>query len=866
MRFASPPLPFQTSLPGRTISRTTAVKPASTKTPGSAAKQAGLTAIASLFFCSGAIALVYEVLWQRQFALLLGSAAPASAAVLAAYFAGLGAGSFVVGRLAHRWASPLRAYAVLEVLIGAGALLTVLIQLGFDRFYPLLFGALADKPGTFFAVKLAMAFAAIAVPTFCMGGTLPLLGRFADQGRQHLGLTAGLLYVANTAGASLGALSVPFVLLPLLGINNTLALCVVGNLALAVWAWWLAKRFAPVPLPSPVGSDRKISAPRRAHGLNSTYALALLSGAATFALQVFWNRAFAQVHENSVHSFAVIVAVVILALAMGAQLARVGLGRGLPPRALLAASWCAAGVLILAGPWLFLRLTGGLAYFSTQLSFFTYAGKLLSTTAAVLFIPIALLGVGLPALMEEAGRDTRRGASEILGRLLAVNVIGSVAGSLIAGFLAPHWLGLWTGILMIGLLLAFAGLAAWLGRNSSSPRNGRMLALATAFAMGCWLAARLELPRVRLDSARGERLVSIAEGSHGITAVIERPGSRRLKLNNHYVLGGTASTGDERMQAHLPLLLHPAPRRVAFLGVGTGITAGGALFHPVEQVVAIELVPEVITAARAQFSEANAGLLTDPRTKVVVDDARNYLRGSGDKFDVIVGDLVVPWRQGEGALFTAESFVAARAALAPGGLFCQWLPLFQLSATEARMVIHTFRSVFPNATLWRGDFSPTEPAIALIGGAGEMKLQSESLRSRIAQLKPDPTNPQLADPVIFWMHYVGALQPAEAGSAPGPINTDDRPVIELMGPLQRGQPGHAWLNGRGLQTLLDTLTGGGAGNLARLTVEENAGAQAGRVLAQMAIELSERNPVAARAAQQQLQQLLPDASFKLLFP
>src|SRR6185369_4726801 len=110
-------------------------------------------------------------------------------------------------------------------------------------------------------------------------------------------------------------------------------------------------------------------------------------------------------------------------------------------------------------------------------------------------------------------------------------------------------------------------------------------------------------------------------------------------LNNFYVLGGTASTGDERLQGHLPLLLHPAPKRVAFLGLGTGITAGAALLHPVERVAAIEIVPEVIAAARDHFNDANLGIITSPRAEVITDDARNFLGASARRFDVIIGDL-----------------------------------------------------------------------------------------------------------------------------------------------------------------------------------------------------------------------------------
>jgi spermidine synthase len=281
--------------------------------------------------------------------------------------------------------------------------------------------------------------------------------------------------------------------------------------------------------------------------------------------------------------------------------------------------------------------------------------------------------------------------------------------------------------------------------------------------------------------------------------VVEKEASRRLKLNNYYVLGGTSSAGDERIQAHVPLLLHASPRRVAMLGLGTGITAGGALFHPIESLTAVELVPDVVAAAGLHFREANAGVLQDARTRVVVEDARGYLRGTAERFDAIVGDLVVPWRHGESALFTQEHFAAARRALLPGGLFCQWLPLFQLSQPELQIVLRTFLSVFPRAQLWRGDFTADEPAVALVGGAEALDLSPARVQRRIQESRPAPLNPHLREPIGFWMHFVGVLEPADLPSGETRISREDSPWVELIGPLRHaGQAGSELLTGRRL--------------------------------------------------------------------
>jgi spermidine synthase len=369
-----------------------------------------------------------------------------------------------------------------------------------------------------------------------------------------------------------------------------------------------------------------------------------------------------------------------------------------------------------------------------------------------------------------------------------------------------------------------------------------------------------------LSPTGDERLLSLAEGTHGITAVVERSGSRRLKLNNHYALGGTASTGDERMQAHVPLLLHPSPRRVAFLGVGTGITAGGALFHPVEQVTAIELVPEVIAAASSYFSEANAGVLDDARTRVIVDDARHALRGGRANYDVIVGDLVVPWRLGEGALFTLEQFEAARAALAPGGLFCQWVPLFQLSETETAILLRTFLAVFPRAQIWRGDFSPTEPAIALIGTADDYVLKAEVVERRLAEMRSDASNTTLAAPAAFWMNWVGVIEAGNLPPGETRINREDRPWIELLGPLAHGGGQSETFTGRKLQLWLDTVNARSRAAIElRLPAREARANAAGAAFAELVLCLAERDERGVNAAQERMRELLPGETFEQVF-
>jgi spermidine synthase len=524
--------------------------------------------------------------------------------------------------------------------------------------------------------------------------------------------------------------------------------------------------------------------------------LAFLSGLLLLALEVFWTRMFALVHENSIYAFSAVVAVFLAGLAGGAALAREYLRRGYSAKAGLVAAWGGSGLLVLLSPRLFLSLSSGMEFLADSPGTSIYGFRILLLAVPIMLPAMLIAGAILPLLMELAGGQRGTPAGPALGRLLAVNTIGSILGPLLANFVLGSNLGLWWSIVLVGVGLLLAvefTLAALAVRPWPLYRRLGVYAL---LGLGVWLLNPGGRPFVRINQDKGERLVSLEEGSYGAVAVLEDGDHRWMTINNYYVLGGTSSARDERMQAHLPLFLHPAPRKVAFLGMGTGITAGAALLHPVDSVVALELVPEVIRAAKNHFADANLHVLDDPRMEVRAEDARNFLKGSGRKFDVIVGDLVVPWRPGESSLLSLEHFYATRDALLPGGIFCQWLPIFQLSEEGFRIIAATFLQVYPRSLLWRGDFLADQPALALIGQRDPAPLDAAAIDRRVADLagRIADTNPYLADPAGFWLFLVGQLNPRNSKYVNARRNQDSHPWLELMTPavpfnrLQQGDP------------------------------------------------------------------------------
>jgi spermidine synthase len=251
----------------------------------------------------------------------------------------------------------------------------------------------------------------------------------------------------------------------------------------------------------------------------------------------------------------------------------------------------------------------------------------------------------------------------------------------------------------------------------------------------------------------------------------------------------------------LPLLLHPAPRRTGYLGIATGITAAAALRDPaVQRVTAVELSPEITALACLHFADANADLCSDPRARVVVEDGRLFFRATRDTFDVVVGDLFVPWQAGTANLYTREHFAAVRAHLAPGGLFAQWLPLFQLDPVGYFGIVATFLEVFPNAWIAISDFQPYAPALALVGWRDDGGAPSAAvIEARCTQVRPlarlrEPMLADLAGTATFLVGPAAAVLPPDAP----PILTLDRPWLAEHAPrVQRMQPG-PWFVGASL--------------------------------------------------------------------
>jgi len=760
-------------------------KPAKPKEPGVG------WLILTLVFASGFAGLTYQVLWMAQLGLLFGNTSQAAATTLGAFFAGLGAGSWWWGRRAGSITRPLRLYAWLEFGIAIAALTYFGVLKVFHAIYPWLYETAAGS-GWMLALKFALALLLVFPAAFFMGGTVPAIGQAVIRQPERLGRTGAMLYAVNTLGAALGVAIAAFVLVPAFGYRATYLLAVVLSVSVGVMAWRMreageisvAKKKDPSPAPEPAPFGERLA----------VAGLCFISGFVILALEVVWTRIFAQVHENSVYSYAIILIVVLIGLAIGAGISSLVSRFATKPWTALGIMTVLGGGLLVLGPSMIMTVTDDLRPVDSIEPWGDYVRGLFGTGFRGVGFVVVAMGTVFPFLMKLSERgDAAPGWK--LGRLLAINTAGAIAGALLCGFvLLPH-LGMWStlrALAVVYLLVALLLPLGW-GKPGIIVRAAGVAFLVLAFTAldPTGLPVAGTSPR-----DQGEKVLQAWEGSDGTVTVIERPsGHRVIKVNGGYGLGSTEAYLEQTYQAVIPLHLFPETESIFFLGLGTGMSAGAALherFPNVQRVVSCELIPEVVEAAKTWIpAEMTGGIFEDPRSTVLIEDGRHFLRASRERFDMINSDLFLPYRRGAGSLYSLEHYQVAAGRLNEGGVFVQWLPLYQLTEFEFGVIARTMLEVFGEVTMWRNNFRPGQEKVALIGRLDSAPISIPPSGNSGAMLAAvDGLTWQASDPDMFRVAresmpflYAGNLAKSADLFRGFPINTDNRPIIEYQTPI-----------------------------------------------------------------------------------
>lgn len=753
-----------------------------------------------LFSLSGFCALVYEILWTKHLSLTFGSTMPAVSIVAAIFMGGLALGSYLIGRYADQETNLLRLYAWLEVGI---ALCAAASPFGLDlitMLYTTITGIFPTHP--FFNHAIHLTFGAILLlpPTLCMGGTFPLMCRFFA--RQKSGGQIGRLYAYNTLGATCGAFSAGYLLIPQLGLTVSLYLAVGGNLLVAAAAYLLSRRPQPVEVRDVSAATRPLQPMKAREHWLPLLAIGII-GFLSLAYEILWTRVLLLFLGNTTYAFALILSTFLIGIALGGALYARKVRPDMDERKILIQlSLLMAIAVLITLPFydrlaeLFLsahRISGENWWSLTAISF--------ALVFAIIALPTIVSGALLPATVAFIDPGQKR-TGQGVGLVVLANTVGAMLGALIAGFALIPLLGSQNSFLLLvglNLLLVLALTlrfrpSGWLGPAAPLIIAAGLLSIffippwdPSLMNSGVYIYAPKYLQMGGLKKTlEREKVIAVIEGTETTVAVHESlDGEQRFFTVNGKTDGGNGrDISTQLLIGHIPLLLHPRPEDVLVIGLGTGITLKGLSAHGSTQIDCVEISPEVVTASD-YFKTDNGNALADPRINLLVEDGRNLLLAHSKPYDVIISEPSNPWQAGNANLFTVDFYRLAAARLKPGGLFAQWVGLYDITPDNLRIVLKTFLAVFPRVMVYRA-----ETDLILIGSDQKIDIDYRQVQQRFATpiIRDTLASLQLTTPgCLIARHYLYNEEPLLQLAGSSPLNTDDWPILEFSARYNLGE-------------------------------------------------------------------------------
>ena len=765
-----------------------------------------------LFLASGMSGLIYEITWTRIFTLLFGNTTYAISTVLTAFMAGLAGGSFIFGRIADKVKSPLTLYAVLEVCIGISALLVPPSLSILDNFYISILGD--SLPSAFYSnsVRFLISFFILFIPTTLMGGTLPVLSRYFIHKKEELGWNIGVLYAVNTLGAVIGCFMTGYMLIAAIGMKNTALLAVFINIAVGVVAMILALKIGISPsnqesveggqgVKGSKGQGKKGLKPLNPRTLETSNPSLLLfffglSGFTSLSYEILWTRAFSLTFYSTIYLFSNILTVFLLGIALGSLVFTRFIDNPLPPFSkgdstsrggidlvrVFGIIEFLIGVCALLSIIFFQWLPFGMNSISSLFDEMTWQKNILITfviAMIVMIIPTLLMGITFP-LIGRLYTDNLDLLGRKIGDVYSVNTIGSIVGSFLSGFFLIPFFGVQKSILLVSFINLLIGVV--IIYRSPTGINGLKWPCLTSAVIILFAFGKIATADVNMGvgySISGNIIFSKEDVSGTVKVVEDEGGSFRTLMVNNYSL---ATSGDVAVRfGHIPLLLHNKPEDILIISLGSGITVGAVGQHPVKNIECVEIVPGVVDAA-GFFERENHDILKDPRLRLTIWDGRNYLLMTKNKYDVLISDLFQPDSAGTGNLYSKEHYQNSRDRLKNSGFMAQWLPLYQLSTEDLKVIMATFSTVFPHVSVWYGDINSVKPTLLLLGSESPLKIDIEHLQEKMRQEGVVSDIIEKDNPFAFMSFFIMDEKGVSKFIEGAVLNTDDKPFIEFSAP------------------------------------------------------------------------------------
>lgn len=682
----------------------------------------------AIFTLSGFAGLIYESIWSHYLKLFLGHAAYAQSLVLMIFMGGMAIGAYLAGRYSDRITRPLMTYAAIEALLGLAAL-------GFDPTFStlsvLVFDTAAPALGVGWAIdglKWGLSAAMILPQSVLLGATFPLI----SAGVIRLlpaqpGSVLGWLYFTNSLGAAIGVLVAGFVLIAVVGLPGTILTAGLINLFLALVVYLLVRNGE-----ERAGLIEVATSGSANHDSNGWLRLllmtAFITGAASFCYEIGWIRMLSLVLGSATHSFELMLSAFILGLSLGAWWIRRRIDSLQAPLQTLAWIQVVMAVLAWLTVWVYSGIFEAMAGFMSAVARTEQGYVLFNLFSHALCIALMLpttvcAGMTLPLITKLL---LRTGSGErSIGFVYAANTLGAITGVIMAVHLLMPLMGLRQVILIGGALDVTLGL--YLLHRSGALRQFRpALAAAAAVCAGITIALAVHWdPRqlasgvFRFGDSRAEGEVTYhRDGKTASVAVIRHDGGRQIailtngKSDASLAINAPSSADDPTMilMGALPLLMHPEPRTAAVIGMGSGRSTHTLLTDPrLERVDTIEIERAMVEGAKL-FGSLTERTFTDPRSHIHIEDAKAYFSGTAQHYDLIVSEPSNPWVSGVASLFSEEFYSIVRRQLAEGGLFVQWIQLYEINDQLTASILKAMLRHFPYVRA----FSPNSSDLLLV--------------------------------------------------------------------------------------------------------------------------------------------------------
>jgi spermidine synthase len=775
------------------------------------------------FVLSGATGLIYEVLWARMLGLVFGATTLAVSTVLAAFMGGLALGSALAGRAAPRIRRPFRAYGLLELGIALYALAVPFLFSLVDNLYALVWQQY--QPGFFaFSIwRFVLSCLMLLVPTTLMGATLPVLSAALMRSPIFKSTSVTRLYTCNLLGAIIGTLLAGFVLLPMFGVRSTIYIAALINIIIGVIAF-LSDRDDSELLSSASASDvvnddnRSLTSNVKIEAGAFWLFCAFVSGFVTISTQVAWTRVLTMIIGSSTYAFSIVVALFLIGLSLGAYV--VGRNESITKnlRSTIFKLEIFTAISLVGSIFVINRIPALLVGLGLRFHISSWIGLLalqIGSAALLILLPSFLMGMVMPLVLVWASGHSAAHSVRLVGRTYAVNTVGAIVGAFSAGFiLIPKLTIKFTIVFTAAMCVITAGLAYEARVKEGEAALKRAIAVGLSVAVA--FALMLRPPRINVadlsigaydslvrqlskssDAAaeavkntqgpQGHEVLMYQEGTTATVSVRKDWDIISLAINGRTNASDKEDMPTQVMLGQLPLLLAPNIKNAMVVGLASGVTLGAMLQSPIESLDCVELEPSTIQASHF-FEHVNNQPLRDPRLRVIIDDARTYLRVTNTRYDMIVSEPSHPWVPGVANLFTREFFELGRGKLTDTGVFAQWLQIYQMSTDSLRSILATYHKVFPHVQIFRVGGAGRGKDLILLGSMKPLTLDLMRERIKDPLINAELTRVAMATESDVRAWYVcddTRLAPAVAGAV---INTDDNMHIETTVPREAFLP------------------------------------------------------------------------------